>query len=59
MTYAGAAVGIGDRGEARSAEDGKHVASSRPVGIADHVGGGVLPGSAGSMITSGARDSGR
>ena len=38
-----------------SAEDGKYVGSSRPSDIADHGGGGVLPGSAGSMITSDAR----
>jgi len=55
MTYPEAAVGIATDSEARSAEHAGRVAPSRPVDIADHVGGGVLPGSAGSMITAGAR----
>lgn len=43
MTYPEAAVGIATDSEARSAEHAEDVGSSRPVDIADHVGGGVLP----------------
>ena len=41
VTYAGAAIGIGIRGEARSAEHAESVAPSRPVDIADHAGRGA------------------
>ena len=41
VTYAGAAVGIGDRGESRSHEHRKRVGSSRTFDITDRVGRGA------------------
>lgn len=38
-------------------EHAGRVASSRTFEIADHIGGGAVPGSTGTVITSGARDS--
>jgi len=51
--FPGAVHAIGASGD--SHEYAGRIASSKTFDIADHVGGGVLPGSAGSMITAGAR----
>jgi len=40
--------------ETRSGEHAKRVDASRTFDIADHAGGGAVPGSAGTVITSGA-----
>ena len=49
-------VGTGMGSDRRVApEHARRIGTSRTVDFTDHGGGGVLPGSAGSMITSGAR----
>jgi len=51
--FPGAVHAIGASADRR--EHAGRVASSRTVDIAEHAGGGAVPGSAGTVITSGAR----
>ena len=48
-------TGMGGRDRREAPERAGRVGTSRTLVFTDHAGGGVLPGSAGSMITSGAR----